>query len=63
MNVKQLREKLRGLDDNLLVIIEDTAEFYEENEERDGFTLTSTHVIELYPGTDALMLRADPKEM
>jgi hypothetical protein len=66
MNVRELKEKLRGLDDNLLVVIQDTDRAaYEEGEEgeKDAFDLLTTRVIELYPGVDALMLGADPDEL
>ena len=61
MNVRELKEKLRGLDDNLLVVIEDTSMSSDmlEEEDRDAFDLTRTRVIELYPGRDALLLAAD----
>lgn len=62
MNVRELKEKLRGLDDNLLVVIEDTSTWANDDgsvEDRDAYTLVDVQVIELYPGTDALMLGAD----
>lgn len=64
MNVRELKEKLRGLDDNLLVVVEDnslSAEMDAEGE-RDAYTLRVARVIELYPGIDALLLGADPSE-
>lgn len=62
MNVRELKEKLRGLDDDLLVVIEDNSLYadQEDPDDRDAFTLTRTRVIELAPGLDALLLGADP---
>lgn len=61
MNVRELKEKLRGLDDNLLVVIEDNSLSADMDEpgERDAFDLETVRVIELYPGIDALLLGVD----
>lgn len=60
VTVGQLKKFLETIDnDEMIVVIEDTAYGYQEHENRDWFTCNDFVITDLAEGLEALKLRAD----